>query len=193
MVLRVVMRGELFAEGCFGYHPVLDNVGATVTVQRRVLVPRYAATVTLSAFAANQAFAWMDVRGRMAVCRLMRCWQGWSAFEDKAAECGEAVVGVQLFRMRADRAVFIDVSEVTKTLMATYQFSGELMANAPPRMGGLMWDFLGIDYKAAYNRYLEVSGLGDCRSGQTCSSVSAVWDFGGDDVVAGGVCGCGWA
>ncbi|MFN8087904.1 MAG: hypothetical protein U0R81_02820 [Mycobacterium sp.] len=156
----------------------LDNAGATVTVQRQgVLVPRYAATVTLSAFAANQAFAWMDVRGRMGSVSVDEMLvQGWSAFEDKAQQ--NAVKPLLAFSYSdagLDRAVFIDVSEVTKNVDGTYQFSGELMANAPAQDGRVdVWDFLGIDYKAAYNRYLEVSGLGDCRSGQTCSSVSAV-------------------
>jgi len=156
----------------------LDNAGATVTVQKHgVLVPRYEATVTLSAYAANQAFAWMDVRGRTGSISVDDVLvNGWSSFEQKAAQ--NAVKPLLAFSYSdegVDVAVFVDVTGVTKNVDGTYVFTGDLMTDVPAQDGRVdAWDFLGIDYKSAFKRYLDASGLGDCDSGAVCSSVSAV-------------------
>ena len=166
------------AKDAFDTTLFLDNAGATVTVEKHgVLIPRYEATVTLSAYAANQAFAWMDIRGRTGSVSVdqMLGWE-WSSYEQKASQ--NAVKPLLAFSYSdegVDMAVFVDVTGVTKNVDGTYVFTGDLMADVPAQDGRVdAWDFLGIDYKSAFTRYLDASGLGDCDSGAVCSSVSAV-------------------
>ena len=156
----------------------LGTAGATVTVEKQgLLIPRYMATVTLSEYAAQQAFAWMDTRGRTGTVSVdQMLMEDWGAFEDKASQ--NAVKPLLAFSYSdegEDRAVFVDVSGVTKNDDGTYEFTGQLTADAPAQEGRVdAWDYLGIDYKAAYQRFLTASGLEACKSGQTCTTVSTV-------------------
>ena len=59
-----------------------------MTVEKQgLLIPRYMATVTLSEYAAQQAFAWMDTRGRTGTVSVdQMLMEDWGAFEDKASQ-----------------------------------------------------------------------------------------------------------
>lgn len=156
----------------------LNNAGVAVEVVKQgVLVPRYSATVTLSAFAANQAFSWMDTRGRTGSVSVDQMLvEDWSGFAEKAAQnAAKPLLAFSYSDQGVDKAIFVEVSGVTKNLDGTYEFSGKLMDNVAAQDGRVdAWDFLGIEYKAAYQRYLDGSGLTNCTSGQTCSTVTGL-------------------
>ena len=156
----------------------MANAGATVTVKKEgLLFPRYTATVTLPAGAEARNFAWMDSRGRQGSVSLDKMvTEHWSALEQKAAQNATTpLLAFNYADQGVDKTVFVDVSAVTKAADGSYQLSGTLMADAPAQDGRVdAWDFLGINYKYAYENYLSASGLADCKSGAVCSSVSAV-------------------
>lgn len=154
----------------------LGNAGATVTVEKQgVLIPRYAATVTLSEHAANQAFAWMDTRGRTGFVSVdQMVVEGWSAFEDKASQNAvKPLLAFSYTDQGVSKAVFIDVSGVTKNDDGTYEFTGQLMDDVTAQEGRVdAWDYLGIDYKTAYQNFIDSSGLANCQSGAVCTTVT---------------------
>lgn len=162
----------------FDTHLYLRNAGATVTVKKEgVLLPKYQTTVTLSASAANRSFDWMDTRGRRGTISVDQMLvQDWTAFEDKAS--GNATKPLLAFNYSdqgTDKSVFVEVSSVTKNADGSYQFTGQLMADTPAQEGRVdTWDFLGINYKKAYENFLSASGLDECNSGDVCSSTTAV-------------------
>jgi hypothetical protein len=157
----------------------MAGASATVTVKKQgFLFPRYEATVTLPAGAAIRNFAWMDARGRQGTVSLDDMLAThWSDFTAQAAENGVKPLLAFSYAEEgdADKTVFVDVSKVAKNADGTYSLSGQLMADAPAQEGRVdAWDYLGINYKSSYERFLNASGLKDCKSGTVCSSVSAV-------------------
>jgi hypothetical protein len=119
----------------------------------------------------------MDSRGRQGSVSLDKMvTEHWSALEQKAAQNATTpLLAFNYADQGVDKTVFVDVSAVTKAADGSYQLSGTLMADAPAQDGRVdAWDFLGINYKYAYENYLSASGLADCKSGAVCSSVSAV-------------------
>lgn len=162
----------------FDTHLYLKNAGVTVTVKKEgVLLPKYTATVTLSASAANRSFDWMDTRGRRGAISVDQMLvEEWSSFADKAnGNATKPLLAFNYSDQGTDKSVFVDVTAVTKNADGSYQFSGQLMADTPSQEGRVdAWDFLGINYKNAYENFLSASGLDECTSGAVCSSTTAV-------------------
>ncbi len=156
----------------------LANVGATVSVQKQGTVfPQYQTTVTLSNHAANQSFAWMDIRGRTGTVGVdQMLTEDWAAFVDKAGQ--NAVKPVLAFvysDQGVDKSVFVDVDAVSKNADGTYTFSGQLMENLPAQGDRIdAWDYLGIGYKNSFENFIASSGLANCASGAVCAAVTTV-------------------
>lgn len=156
----------------------LANAGATVSVQKQGLFfPRYQTTVTLSEFAANQSFAWMDIRGRTGTVGVdQMLTEDWAAFADKAGQ--NAVKPILAFvytDQGVDKSIFVNVDGVVKNVDGTYQFTGELMESLPAQSDRIdAWDYLGISYNNTFDNFLNSSGLADCASGDVCTTVSTV-------------------
>jgi hypothetical protein len=120
----------------------------------------------------------MDARGRQGSVSLDEMLSThWSGFTAQAALNGVKPLLAFSYAEQgsADKTVFVDVSKVAKNSDGTYSLFGQLMADAPAQEGRVdAWDYLGINYKSSYERFLNASGLKDCKSGAVCSSVSAV-------------------
>lgn len=179
----------------FHTHLFLSNAAATVMVEKRgVIVPRYHTTVTLPASTAAASFSWMDTRGNMGTIPVDQMLvEDWSAYEKKARQNAvKPLLSFNYSDQGTAKSVFVDVSSVTKNDDGTYTLSGLLMDDAPAQEGRIdRWDFLGINYKAAYQNFLNASGLKDCKSGQVCTSVSTVGILGATTLSPSGHRGAG--
>ena len=159
-------------------HLYLSNAAATVTVKKQgFFTPKYKVTVTLPAETAAKSFAWMDTRGNMgsvAVDTILT--EDWNSYSEKAGE--NAVKPLLTFKYSdqgVEKAVFVDVGSVTKNADGSYTLAGDLKDGVPAQDGRVdTWDFAGNKYEAAFDNFLNASGLQDCKSGQQCTSVSAV-------------------
>lgn len=163
-------------------HLFLANAGATVTVKKQgLLSPKYTVAVTLSPEAATKSFAWMDTRGNSgAIAVDTMLVDDWKGYSQKAAENGvKPLLTFRYSDQGVDKAVFVDVRSVTKNADGSYTLSGDLGSDAPSQDGRVdTWDFAGKSYEAAFDNFLNTSGLHDCKSGQVCSTVSAFGTLG---------------
>ena len=159
-------------------HLYISNAAATVTIEKQgFLTPRYTAEVTLSAQTADKSFRWMDTRGNMGSIAVQRMLvDDWSAYDRKAA--GNGVKPLLMLRYSdqgTEKAIFVDVSSVTRNADGTFTLSGRLTANSPAQDGRVdSWDFIGDEYKAAFEDFINGARLSECAPGRDCASVSAV-------------------
>lgn len=159
-------------------HLYLSNAAVTVTVTKQGLLnPRYATTVTLPADTSAKSFAWMDTRGNMGSIPVdTMLVDDWGAYSKKAAENGgKPLVTFKYSDQGVEKAVFVDVSSVTKNADGSYTLSGYLKVGVPAQDGRVdTWDFTGNKYRVAFDNFLSGAGLDGCKSGQVCATVSAV-------------------
>lgn len=159
-------------------HLYLSNAAATVTVRKQgFLFPRYTVAVTLPAETAAKSFAWMDTRGNMGSVPVdTMLVDDWGAYSTKAGANGvKPLLSFKYSDQGVEKAVFVDVASVTKNADGSYTLSGALKDATPGQDGRVdTWDFTGKKYRAAYDNFLDTAGLQDCKSGQVCTTVSAV-------------------
>ena len=159
-------------------HLFLSDAAVTVTVKKHgVFFPKYMVSVTLPASTSARSFAWMDTRGNIGSVPVdTMLVDDWAAYSKKAAENGTTpLLAFSYSDDNTQKAVFVDVGAVTKNADGSFTVSGELRTDTNAQDGRVdMWDFVGINYKGAYENFLNASGLKECASGQVCSTVSAV-------------------
>lgn len=159
-------------------HLYLSNAAATVTVKKQgFLNPKYTATVTLPAGTVAKSFSWMDTRGNMGTIAVdTMLTDDWDAYTKKAAENGGSpLLTFKYSDQGVEKAVFVEVDAVTKNVDGTYTISGDLKDGAPGQEGRVdTWDFVGNRGKAAFDNFLKDADLEGCKSGQECTTVSAV-------------------
>lgn len=163
-------------------HLYMANAGATVTVKKQgFLNPKYAVTVTLPAVTAAKSFAWMDTRNNMGSVPVdTMLTKDWTSFSKKAAENGvQPLLAFKYSDQGVDKAVFVDVASVAKNSDGSYTLSGTLKDGVPAQEGRVdTWDFSGNRYKTAFDSFLNASNVKDCKSGQECTTVTAVGTLG---------------
>ncbi len=107
-------------------HLFLSSTAATITVKKQGwIVPNYTVSVKLSAETAAKSFAWMDTRGNMGSIPVdTMLTQDWGAYAKKAAENGvKPLLTFKYSDQGGEKAVFVDVSSVTKNADGTYTLS----------------------------------------------------------------------